>query len=163
MGGVEKACLSAIHQLEIERDPSIKGEDWDNLNQPFTHCTSKLLNYFENTRAKRKDWGRKLLTAMFVTDFGLFIGLKKVPCDKDERLLENYLHKIGIRKRKAKPSPEPRPSNTLSSRDSRTSSRSRKTLPAPSQRELSLPPLESKPKKAVTKGWRSIFWPLALV
>jgi len=91
--GVEKACLSAIHQLEIERDPKIKGEDWDNLDQPFTHCTSKLMNYFDGTRAKRKDWSRKLLTAMFVTDLGLLLGLKKVPCDKDERLLENYLAK----------------------------------------------------------------------
>lgn len=91
--GVEKACLSAIHQLEIERDPKIKGEDWDNLDQPFTHCTSKLLNYFEGTRRKRKDWSRTLLTGMFVTDFGLLLGLKKVPCHKDERLLENYLAK----------------------------------------------------------------------
>jgi len=170
--GVEKACLSAIHQLEIERDPKIKGEDWDNLDQPFTHCTSKLMNYFDGTRAKRKDWSRKLLTAMFVTDLGLLLGLKKVPCDKDERLLENYLAKIGIRKRKGKRSTEPKSSSTRSSKASKGFSPSSNPWPPRSATGSNKPatesnqqPLKSRqsPKRTGKRGWLSIFWPLAVV
>jgi len=69
--GVEKACLSAVHQVEIDPDPNIKGEDWDNLDQPFLTCVSKLLNFFEGPSQKDRGRKRMLLTGMFVTDFGL--------------------------------------------------------------------------------------------
>jgi len=91
--GVEKACLSAIHQLEIEPDPNIKGEDWDNLNQPFLTCCSKLINFFEGSRKSKREYQRMLLTGMFVTDFGLWCGIPKVSCEKDEKLLSDFLDK----------------------------------------------------------------------
>jgi len=91
--GVEKACLSAIHQLEIEPDPNIKGEDWDNLNQPFLTCCSKLINFFKGSRKRKRDHQRMLLTGMFVTDFGLWCGIPKVSCEKDEKLLSDFLDK----------------------------------------------------------------------
>jgi len=93
--GVEKACLSAIHQLEIEPDPNIKGEDWDNLNQPFLTCCAKLINFFEGARKKKREHQRMLLTGMFVTDFGLWCGIPKVSCEKDEKLLSDFLDKAG--------------------------------------------------------------------
>jgi len=90
---VEKACLTAIHQLDIEPDPNIKGEDWDNLNQPFLTCCAKLINFFEGSRKRRIQHQRMLLTGMFVTDFGLWCGIPKVSCEKDEKLLSDFLDK----------------------------------------------------------------------
>jgi len=89
--GVEKACLSAVHQLDIDPVPNIKGEDWDDLEQPFLTCGTKLLNFFEGSFQKDIEHQQMLLTGMFITDFGLWCGISKVSCVNDEKLLSDFL------------------------------------------------------------------------
>lgn len=93
---VEKACVSTIYMVEhFNRDWEEQGFDWDQAlleGQSFETVASKLLNY-------RERWcgcpaiSRTLATAMFVTDFGLCLGLPKVSCLKDEMLLKLFQDK----------------------------------------------------------------------
>jgi hypothetical protein len=93
---VEKACISTIHMVEhFNRDWEEQGVDWDQAllqGESFSKVASKLLNY----RDKHSGCcvtSRTLATAMFVTDFGLYLGLPKVPCLKDEMLLKLFQDK----------------------------------------------------------------------
>jgi len=93
---VEKACVSTIHLVDhFDRDWDEQGCDWERAlleGESFEKVASKLLNYRE------KFCGtpvviRNLATAMFVTDFGLCLGLPKVSCLKDETLLKLFQDK----------------------------------------------------------------------
>lgn len=93
---VEKACVSTIHLVEhFHRDWKEQGFDWERAlleGESFEKVASKLLNYRE------KFCGcpavlKNLATAMFVTDFGLCLGLPKVSCLKDETLLKLFQDK----------------------------------------------------------------------
>jgi len=90
---VEKACVSTIHLVEhFKRDWTEQGFDWERAlleGEGFQKVASKLLNY----RAKFRRCpvvARTLATAMFVTDFGLCLGIPKVSCLKDETLLKLF-------------------------------------------------------------------------
>lgn len=93
---VEKACVSTIRMVDhFNRDWEEQGVDWDEAllqGESFDIVASKLLNYRERYSGSPLI-SRKLATAMFVTDFGLCLGLPKVSCLKDEMLLQIFQEK----------------------------------------------------------------------
>jgi len=93
---VEKACVSTIRMVDhFNRDWEEQGVDWDQAllrEESFDIVASKLLNYRERS-CNSPVISRKLATAMFVTDFGLCLGLPKVSCVKDEMLLQLFQEK----------------------------------------------------------------------
>jgi len=90
---VEKASVSTIRMIDnFQRDLSEEGIDWERAllkGESFSICASKLLNYRERY-CGCSAISRTLATAMFVTDFGLWLGLPKVSCLKDEMLLKLF-------------------------------------------------------------------------
>jgi len=93
---VEKACVSTIRMVEsFDRDWEEQGVDWEQAllqGESFCKVASKLLNYREKC-CGCSAISRTLATAMFVTDFGLWLGLPKVPCLEDEMLLKAFQDK----------------------------------------------------------------------